>query len=211
MQKKITRLGISGGTFDPIHYGHLIIAEEIREKLRLDSVLFIPSGNPPHKVNINVTDAVSRFEMVRHAVSSNPFFNASRIETDRMGHTYTIDTLKELKKTYGDDTEFYFITGADVVRELTTWKDYEMVFMLCHFVAVLRPGYPASDFLMDIELLKSEYGVYIHEVEAPLIGISSTIIRDRVARGVSIRYLVPETVENYIYKKGLYLNKIKRG
>ncbi len=204
MQKKIKKLGISGGTFDPIHYGHLIIAEEIREKLGLDRVLFIPSGNPPHKENANVTNAVFRFEMVKHAVSSNPFFYASHIETDRKGHTYTIDTLKRLKEIYGDDTEFYFITGADVVRELTTWKDYEKVFKLCNFVAVLRPGYPASDFLKDVVLLKFEFGANIHEVEAPLIGISSTIIRDRVTRGVSIRYLVPGTVENYIYKKGLY-------
>jgi nicotinate-nucleotide adenylyltransferase len=204
MRNNIKRLGISGGTFDPIHYGHLIVAEDIREKLGLDRVLFIPSGKPPHKDDAKVTDASMRFEMVKRAISGNRYFEVSRIEIDRPGYTYTIDTLRELRKLYGEDTCLFFITGADVVKELLTWKECELVFQLSRFVAVLRPGHCALDFAKDIEVLKHRYGAVIHTVEAPLIGISSTIIRERMTNGFSIRYLVPESVEDFICANNLY-------
>jgi len=198
------RVGISGGTFDPVHYGHLIIAQEIREKFGLDKIIFIPSGLPPHKDILNVSCAEDRFNMVCSAVESNPFFDVSRIEVEREGYTYTIDTLLQLKAMYGEDTQLFFITGADVIQELLTWRDYKRVFTMCEFVSVLRPGHKENDFLIEIDHLKREYSAIIHTIDAPLIGISSTEIRERVLKGRTIKYLVPENVEKYIYDNGLY-------
>jgi len=199
------RIGISGGTFDPIHYGHLIIAEEIRETMGLEKVIFIPSGNPPHKKNIKVTEAIHRYNMVKLATASNPYFEVASIEIEREGYSYTIDTLKQLKQIYGRDTTFFFITGADVIPELVTWRSFENLFTLCEFVAVLRPGFEKEFLLEKIEYYKRNYNAIIHVVDAPLIGISSTIIRKRIKQGKSIKYLVPESVEDYIRKNALYL------
>lgn len=204
MHENSERIGISGGTFDPIHYGHLIVAEEIRESMKLDRVVFIPTGNPPHKVSSRVTGAEHRFGMVQCAIRSNPFFEASRIEIERAGLTYTIDTLEQLMSVYKENTRLFFITGADVIPELLTWKDYRRLFSLCEFIAVLRPGYKKDEFMRKIEVLKSEYEAKIYTVNAPLIGISSTTIRERVKDGKSIKYLVPEGVEEYIRSNGLY-------
>jgi len=205
MQQKQYRIGISGGTFDPIHYGHMIIAEQIRESLELDKVIFIPSGLTPHKDITKVTPAEHRFNMVRAAVQTNSFFEVSRIEIEREGYTYTIDTVRQLNEIYGETARLFFIIGADVIPELLTWKDYEKLFKLCEFIAVLRPGFKKDDIMKEVEYLRSTYLAKIHIVDAPLIDISSTIIREKVKAGKSIKYLVPESVESYIIKNKLYL------
>jgi nicotinate-nucleotide adenylyltransferase len=207
MQNNFKRIGISGGTFDPVHIGHLIIAEEIREILSLDKIIFVPTGQPPHKDGLRVTEALHRYNMVAEAIKSNPFFEVSRLEVDRPGYTYTIDTLEHLKEIYGDKTRLYFITGADVVHELETWKEFERVFLMCEFVAVLRPGYRKNDIIRKIKSLQDEYNARMHMIDVPLIGISSTQIRQNLKNGRSIKYLVPEIVEKYIYQNGLYRQK----
>ncbi|MCX7922210.1 MAG: nicotinate-nucleotide adenylyltransferase [Clostridia bacterium] len=204
MEKRTERIGICGGTFDPIHNGHLIIAEEVREKFHLDKVLFIPSGMPPHKNLSGVTLPEYRYEMVCRAVSTNSHFEALDIEIKREGYTYTVDTLTALRQLLGEDTKLYYITGADVVLDLMTWKRFEEVFKLCEFIAVLRPGYKSEDFLERIEYLKLNYMAKINIAEASLIEISSTAIRDKVRRGCSVKYLVPENVEQYIAENDLY-------
>jgi nicotinate-nucleotide adenylyltransferase len=204
MDKKTFRLGVSGGTFDPIHYGHLILAEGIREEFKLDKVLFIPAGTPPHKKDSRVTPAEDRYSMVSLAISSNACFQASRMEIEREGYTYTIDTLKHLQRIYGEGTEIFFIIGADVVFDLLTWRDFEEVFRMCRFVAAVRPGFAKERFLERITYLKTRYKAEIHVADIPLIDISSTRIRERLAAGQSVRYLVPEEVERYIKDNRLY-------
>lgn len=201
------KIGIMGGTFNPIHNGHLIIAEDVREQCGLDRVLFIPSGQPPHKPDTEVIDAHHRYEMVRMAVENNPYFEASRIEVDRNGITYTINTLQELKGIYGEEVELYFIIGADVVEELTTWREFRQVFHLCEFIAVLRPGYDNSAFEKAIEKNRKDFGVRIGQTQSRLVDISSSDIRKRCERNGSIKYLVPESVEEYIGRYGLYGKK----
>lgn len=205
MPESSKKIGILGGTFNPIHYGHLIIAESVRENYRLDRVLFMPTGLPPHKQDSEVTGAEHRFEMVQCAIRSNEYFEASRIEIDRAGFTYTIDTLISLKDVYGKDTTIYFITGADVIPELVTWKDCSRVFGMCEFIALLRPGYERKAFVDEIDSLKSGYGAVINITEAPMADISSTDIRERIRKGRSVRYLVPPCVEEYIYDHKLFM------
>jgi len=204
MQHHDNKIGIFGGTFNPVHCGHLIIAETVREKMCLDKVLFIPSGQPPHKPDSMVIDAEYRFELVQRAVSTNRFFEASRVEIDREGFTYTVNTLTTLREIYGRETGLFFIIGADIIPELTTWKDFRSVFGLCEFAAVLRPGYDSKKIEDDIGQLRQKYGLNIHMVDAPLIDISSSDIRKRCGAGRTIKYLVPESVEEYIITKGLY-------
>lgn len=199
------RIGISGGTFDPIHMGHLIIAEDIREKFSLDKIVFIPTGNPPHKNVRKITDAKLRFDMVKSAISTNPWFEASNIEVAREGYTYTVDTLTQLRDMFGLDTKLYFIIGADVVFDLLSWRCYEKVFSLCEFIAALRPGYGSDSFYKEIERLKEGWGAVIHTVQAPLVDISSTGVRERVKAGKSVRYLVPEAVDKFIAAEELYI------
>jgi len=199
------KVGILGGTFNPIHYGHLIIAESVRENFCLDKVLFIPSGRPPHKHGREVIAAEHRFEMVRLAVESNPYFEASGVEIGKEGYTYTINTMKLLREQYGKDTNLYFIIGADNIPELETWKDFKDIFKLCEFIAVLRPGHARNSFEKEISYLRMNYKFRVHLIEAPLIDISSSDIRNRLSTGKSIKYLVPEKVEEYIRTKGLYI------
>lgn len=198
------RIGISGGTFDPVHYGHLVIAEEAREAFRLEKILFIPSGNPPHKAGRDVTPARHRYEMVRRAVRDNPYFEVSGIEINREGSSYTMDTLRELRGVYGENTDFYFIIGADIIPELTTWKYFEQVFGMCEFIAALRPGYNKDALIKEVEYLENNYRARIHIFGSLLIGVSSTMVRERVRKGRTIKYLVPGSVEEYIREKGLY-------
>lgn len=202
--KKAERIGIMGGTFNPIHIGHLVVAEDIREKFSLDRVLFIPTGMPPHKPDCEVIAAEHRYEMVRRAVASNRFFEASRLEVDRSGYTYTVNTLMELKREYGGETVLFFIIGADIVHELTTWKEFRKVFELCEFIAVFRPGFDREAFEAGIKQLINEYGAVIHEADTRLVDVSSSELRERCSRGESIKYLVPDAVEEYIVEKGLY-------
>ncbi len=193
-----------GGTFNPIHNGHLIIAEDVREQFHLDRVLFIPSGQPPHKPDTEVINAQYRYEMVRMAVESNPFFEASRIEVDRNGLTYTINTLQELKRTYGEGVDLYFIIGADVAGELVTWREFRQVFQMCEFIAILRPGHDKLAFENTIEKNRKDFGVRIWQAQSRLVDISSSDIRKRCERDESIKYLVPDNVEEYIRRSGLY-------
>jgi nicotinate-nucleotide adenylyltransferase len=204
MGKQHRKIGISGGTFDPIHYGHLIIAQEAGEILGLERVIFIPSGNPPHKTSQKVTSAYHRYKMVKKAIENNPFFDISDIEIKKEGYSYTVDTLQELIRIHGNYTKFYFITGADVVRELDHWKDFEKIFKMCEFVAALRQGYDKEALIDRIDYLKKHYNAKIHMVNTPLIGISSTIIRNMIGKNKSIKYLVPEKVEKYIIENNLY-------
>lgn len=206
MLQQYNKLGILGGTFNPIHNGHLIAAESVRESLELDKVIFMTSGRPPHKNDERLADAEDRYEMVKRAIASNPCFEASRIELDRKGYTYTVDTLRALKEEYGDSTRIYFIIGADIIDELTTWKDYENVFRLCEFAAVMRPGYDKSKLVTVMKRLNEQYGVGIHTVTIPLIDISSTDIRERCALGKSIKYLVADDTERFILQHGLYVH-----
>lgn len=202
---KVKRIAIMGGTFDPIHYGHLSAAEAVWEKYHLDRVIFVPSGTPPHKINIEVTSAEHRFKMVQMAVSSNPHFRASRIEIDRKGYTYTIDTIREIKAVFGDKLDIYFITGADALLEIMTWKKADELLKECSYIAVTRPGYIKKDLFDWIDILKKNYGADISAMDVPAFAISSTDIRNRIRDGRSIKYLVPQSVEEYIMKNNLYI------
>ncbi|NJD03859.1 MAG: nicotinate-nucleotide adenylyltransferase [Ruminiclostridium sp.] len=204
MQKAVKKIGILGGTFNPVHYGHLIVAEAVREDFRLDRVLFIPVGIPPHKSFNEVADARHRYNMVKCAIGSNPNFEASHLEIARLGLTYSIDTLTSLKVSYTEKTDFYFIIGADVVPELITWKDYTRVFKMCSFIAVLRPGNDGEALKLQIDELTKIHRANIVIARAPQIDISSTVIRERIMSGRTIKYLVPDCVENYILDNGLY-------
>lgn len=203
-KRKMNRLGIMGGTFDPVHYGHLVTAEAVRDKFKLDRVIFVPTGKPPHKKGYKVTDAKHRYLMTVLATVTNPFFEVSRIEIDREGYTYTIDTILEFKKMLPEDTKIYFITGADAVLEILTWKKVDELLQLCNFVAATRPGYEPSQLNEMIKYVEKVYGSTIHMVEVPAMAISSTDIRRRVNTNRPIKYLVPESVEYYIMKNGLY-------
>lgn len=197
------KIGIMGGTFDPIHIGHLVTAEAVRMDYGLDEVLFIPAANPPHKQRGRVTQARHRYIMTLLATYSNPHFSVSDIELERPGLSYSIDTVEALLTEYGAQTEFYFIVGADAVKELDTWHDIDRLFTLCHFIAATRPGCIWS--LEDAVRRFGERGrERIHRLATPELEISSTDIRERVRQGHSIQYIVPEAVEKYIKKEGLY-------
>jgi nicotinate-nucleotide adenylyltransferase len=186
-----------GGTFDPIHYGHLVTAEEALHQFELDEVVFVPTGQPWMKAHEVVSPPEDRYLMTVIATASNPRFSVSRVEVDREGPTYTIDTLRAMKEISGAD--LYFITGADAVLEIFQWKDPSELFAMAHFIAATRPGY-------DIAALEEHVPGHdgISNMSIPALAISSTDIRARVARGQPIRYLVPEGVVSYVGKVGLY-------
>ncbi|HOC09662.1 MAG TPA: nicotinate-nucleotide adenylyltransferase [Bacillota bacterium] len=198
------KIGIMGGTFDPIHYGHLVTAEAAREKFCLDKVIFVPSGNPQHKKNKEISPGIDRVNMTVLATANNPFFEVSDIELKRDGYTYTVDTLKEFIKIYGENTRFYFITGADAVMEILTWKDVSTILKLCRIVSAYRPGSDINKFRSMVDELERVHRSNIHLIEVPALAISSTEIRERVKSGITIKYLLPEKVERYILEKGLY-------
>jgi len=202
--KGCKRIAIMGGTFDPVHYGHLVTAEAVRDKFNIERVLFVPTGNPPHKNNKKVTPSEHRYLMTVLATVTNSYFDVSRIEIDRTGYTYTIDTINELKKFVSEDTIIYFITGADAVHQILAWKDTEKLFNICEFIAVTRPGYNKDELFREVEGLKSRFESKIHFLEVPSLDISSSDIRNRIKEGNSIKYMLPEEVENYIYKFELY-------
>ena len=197
------RVGILGGTFDPIHVGHLMTAEAVRDEYHLDKVIFIPAAVPPHKQNQDVTEAMHRYVMTVLATCSNPNFEVFDIEMNRPGPSYTIDTIRELLERFGEDTEFYFITGADAIQEIHTWDRIEELLEMCHFIGASRQG-----CLPDVNQIKASFGELgkrkIHRLETPELEISSTDIRNRIKKGYSIKYIVPTAVEQYIYKQGLY-------
>lgn len=195
------RLGIYGGTFDPIHYGHLLLAERCREELQLDEVWFIPAGNPPHKQGQVMTPARSRAAMVEFAVSGFPEFRVSRIEMERGGPSYTVQTLEQLRAT-DPSREVFLLMGADSIAELVTWKDPARILELSQVVAVNRAG-ESPDLSSLRELLKQTVRT-VRTVEMPAMGVSASEIRARVAQGKSIRFLTPRPVEMYIRQHKLY-------
>ena len=202
--RKCKRLAIMGGTFDPIHYGHLVTAEAVRTEFAADCVLFIPTGQPPHKSDNAVTDNEHRYLMTVLATVGNPYFYTSRMEIDRPGRTYTIDTIRALRRICRKDTELYFITGADAVAEIFTWKEADKLLELCHFVAVTRPGYRTDNLMADIQAIDEKYAARLHFLEVPALAISSSDIRKRCARSKAVKYLLPEVVETYMTKHQLY-------
>jgi nicotinate-nucleotide adenylyltransferase len=194
-----------GGTFDPVHYGHLVTAEGARFEYGLDQVLFLPSGKPPHKTNKQVSEAEHRYMMTVLATLTNPHFEVSRLDIDREGVSYTIDSLRILREKFGAQTELFFITGADAIFEITDWKDSEEYLTIAHFIAAARPGFCLEELPQTTQNWVGEHGDRFHVLRVPAMAISSTEIRERVRKGTSIRYLVPEQVEHYIRRHGLYL------
>ena len=196
------RLGIMGGTFDPIHNGHLVAAEQAFDDLGLDLVVFMPAGRPAFKLDKKVTSGEDRYAMTLLATSDNPHFTASRFEIDREGVTYTADTLRLLHGIYPDNVRFYFITGADVIADIVTWRDAADIARLARIVAATRPGYDLSHAQKVIE--ESGLPFDVTYLEIPALAISSTYLRMRAELGQSLRYLTPDTVTGYIRKHGLY-------
>jgi nicotinate-nucleotide adenylyltransferase len=194
-------VGIMGGTFDPIHFGHLVAAEEARRCFRLARVIFIPNGRPPHKKEYGVSPAQTRCDMLVLATASNPAFEVSRIEVDRPGPSYAVDTVGEIKRQVGDDTPLYFITGADAIVELTTWHEPARLAEMCEFIAVMRPGY---DLQRLERALRPDFMARTRLLQIPGVDISSTEIRRRAGSGESLRYLTPEAVVRYIESRRLY-------
>nr|WP_083283255.1 nicotinate-nucleotide adenylyltransferase [Humibacillus sp. DSM 29435] len=189
------RLGVMGGTFDPIHHGHLVAASEVQALFDLDEVVFVPTGEPWQKADERVSPAEHRYLMTVIATASNPRFTVSRVDIDRPGPTYTIDTLRDISAERPGD-ELFFITGADALAEILSWKDADHIWDLAHFVGVTRPGHVLSDKGLP------EHRVTLQEV--PAMAISSTGCRERVADGEPVWYLVPDGVVQYINKYGLY-------
>lgn len=189
----MTRLGVMGGTFDPIHHGHLVAASEVASAFNLDGVLFVPTGEPWQKTA--VTDGEHRYLMSVIATASNPRFTVSRVDIDRVGPTYTIDTLKDVVAAF-PEAELFFITGADAIKQILEWKDVDQIWSLAHFVAVTRPGHL-------LELPEAPKGA-ISVLEIPALAISSTDVRARVAKQDPVWYLVPDGVVQYIGKHNLY-------
>lgn len=189
------RIGVMGGTFDPIHHGHLVAASEVASRFSLDEVVFVPTGQPWQKDARQVSSAEHRYLMTVIATASNPRFAVSRVDLDRAGPTYTIDTLTDLKRQYPHD-ELYFITGADALAAIMSWKDADRLFDLARLIGVTRPGYRLADPHMP--------GGVATLVEVPAMAISSTACRERVSRGEPVWYLVPDGVVQYISKHHLY-------
>ena len=197
-------IAIMGGTFDPIHHGHLVTAEAVRYRFKVDKVVFMPAGQPAHKTNKKVTHNEHRYLMTVLATMRNENFEVSRIEIDRAGVTYTIDTIEELKRMCRPDVRLYFITGADAIHQIMTWKESERLLGMCDFVAVTRPGYDKSKLFQDIGEIREKFSSRVHYMEVPALAISSSDIRERAKRGAPIKYLLPQEVEDYIHKFGLY-------
>ena len=218
---KIRKIGLFGGTFNPIHYGHLRPAEEIFEAFQLDQVIFIPSADPPHKKKEGILPAPQRVEMVRLAIAGNPHFSLSPIEANRPGKSYSVETLGHFRRDLGPQAYLYFILGFDAFREIDTWKEYTRLFELCHFIIMTRPGFEKefSPELLPVELAEKfcydpKKGAYIHSSgfwiypkEITALDISATKIRENLRAGLSITYLLPPAVEALIYQNKFYLSK----
>lgn len=197
------RIGVLGGTFDPIHLGHLAIAEDVRNRLDLEEVCFVPAGRPWMKAGQSVTAAIDRLSMVRLAVEDNPFFRACSVDIQRSGMSYTVDTLGELQEDYGPDANLFFIMGTDTFARFEEWKDPDEILKLATVVVVDRPGVTTWSEEVGEQLGSTGR---VMRLEGLNLDISSMDIRRRVSEGTSIRYLVPEPVERYIYARGLYIN-----
>ncbi len=185
-----------GGTFDPVHHGHLVAASEVAGRFELDEVVFVPTGEPYEKEDTRVSPAEDRYLMTVIATASNPRFHVSRADIDRAGPTYTVDTLRDLHKAYGPDAQLFFITGADALAKILSWKDALEMLSLARFIGVTRPGYELTDDHLPRDSVEL--------VEVPAMAISSSDCRTRVAAGKPVWYLVPDGVVQYIAKRGLY-------
>jgi nicotinate-nucleotide adenylyltransferase len=193
------RIGVMGGTFDPIHHGHLVAAEEARWQFELDRVVFVPTGQPWQKP-AGVSPAEDRYLMTVIATASNPAFTVSRLEIDHQGPTYTVDTLRRLRAGLDQDTRLFFITGADAVLQILTWKEPDQVLAQAEFIAATRPDFDLDRLVSQVPAASGR----VHRMEIPALAISSTDIRARVARGAPVQYLVPAGVARYIQKHALY-------
>ncbi|WNM37150.1 nicotinate-nucleotide adenylyltransferase [Micromonospora halotolerans] len=196
MEEDIRRVGIMGGTFDPIHHGHLVAASEVADRFGLDEVVFVPTGQPWQKADEPVSSPEDRYLMTVIATASNPRFQVSRVDIDRGGPTYTVDTLQDLHDEYGPKVQLFFITGADALERILSWKEVDRMFELAHFIGVTRPGFELSDKHLPADTVSL--------VQVPAMAISSTDCRARVARGEPVWYLVPDGVVQYIAKRRLY-------
>ncbi len=195
------RIGILGGTFNPIHLGHLMIAEMALEAFNLNRVIFVPAKEPPHK-EADVIEAKYRLEMVHAAVLDNPNFLVSDVEMKREGKSYTIDTVRYFYNTYGPTTEFFFIAGTDTIQNLPTWKYIEELLDMCEFIGAIRPG-ATEDIGESIEWF-GQRGSRIHILEVPEIKLSATDLRYRLRQGLSTRYMLPRSVYQYIKRHKIY-------
>ena len=200
--RRTYRLGIMGGTFDPIHHGHLVAAEAAYDRLCLDQVVFMPAGSPAFKQDKRVSSGEHRYAMTLLATSDNPHFLASRFEVDREGITYTAETLTRLRELYPENVEFFFITGADAIAEVVTWHDAGTIARLAHLVGATRPGYDLAAARK--AFAEAPYEFEVTYLEIPALAISSSYLRERVAHGQSLRYLTPDPVTGYIHKHQLY-------
>jgi nicotinate-nucleotide adenylyltransferase len=212
------RIGLFGGTFDPIHWGHLRSAEEVREAFALDRIFFIPTAKPPHKRGQTKTSARDRLAMVRLALASNPNFGVSTVEINRPGVSYSVDTLRYFAARKRSNDTYYFILGLDAFREIESWKNFKQVFPLCNFIVTSRPGSRKSNLLSGISIAVRKLFCYdvkeknyrhrsgntLHFLQLTDFAVSASDIRARVRRGKSIRYLVPHAVEEYIGNRRLY-------
>ena len=196
MGERPARIGVMGGTFDPVHHGHLVAASEVAARFRLDEVVFVPTGRPWQKEGEEVTAAEHRYLMTVIATAANPRFTVSRVDIDRPGPTYTVDTLRDLRDLRGEDAELFFITGADALAQILDWKSADELFRLARFIGVTRPGHPLSTDGLPAERLDV--------LEIPALAISSTDCRERARRGDPVWYLVPDGVVQYITKHRLY-------
>ncbi len=197
------RIGIMGGTFNPIHYGHLVTAEVVRDKFRLDKVIFVPSYRTPYKGKRDLAPSSHRYKMAKLAIENNGYFSVSDIEIKRKGKSYTRDTMKEFKEKFGKKTKLFFITGADAIDQLPKWKRAKELPTLCEFIAASRPGFK-------LKRLPPKYQRHTRLIEVPALAISSTDIRKRLKKGETIKYLLPEKVEKHIYKHRFYGSQRKR-
>lgn len=197
------KVGIMGGTFDPIHVGHLMLAEQAYDRFGLDKVLIMPTGNPPHKDGAVTALTKHRVQMSRLAIENNKHFELSLVEIERSGYTYTYETLEYLKQE-NPDTEYYFVMGADSLFNFEKWKEPAKICKNCVILAATRYNLSSAKLERQIEYLSSKYDAVIYRLETPNIDISSKLIRTSVSTGMSIKYYVPKDVENYIYKNKLY-------
>ena len=196
-------IGVLGGTFDPVHNGHLSVAEEARTRLNLAEVIFVPAGQPWLKADRLISSAEHRLQMLHLAIADKPHFKLSTIEIDRAGPSYTVDTIAELRRQLGNRNELFFILGWGSMAELPQWREPSRLIEMCHLVAAPRPGYSSPD-LQALEASIVGISQRVIFMDAPEIDISASAIRDRVARGLSIRHLVPGSVEEYIRQHKLY-------
>ncbi|HEY0757549.1 MAG TPA: nicotinate-nucleotide adenylyltransferase [Ktedonobacteraceae bacterium] len=204
-QVEVERIGILGGTFDPVHYAHLAIAAEVYHALKLTRVVFVPTGQPPHKMDYRITPMEQRVWMLEQAIAANPHFTLSLVDVQRAGPSYTVDTLRLLRAEWGPQAELFFVIGGDSLRDLPTWRDPAGVIAQATIVALMRPGYEEMT-RYKAELVGRLPGIRerLITLEGPRMDISSTDLRQRVAEGRPIMYQTPEVVEQYILRSGLY-------